>query len=390
MTDASLTTDTIAMEVASLERELSEIDMLITQARTEAERHENKRSQAAERFSVLSDRHSDQKELVELANQVALLTRRASMMEAQVEVLEGKRKTLTRFRDSLTTNAGILSEASNGAAAADEPSTDLDAGPLPPALSRIVQTAQEDLRREIARAMHDGPAQSLTNIVLQAQIVERLLARDPALAQAEVQLLIGMVQQTLEATKSFIFDVRPMVLDDLGLVPTLRRAARDRGRRAGVAVEFESIGADRRLPVELESGLFRILDEALAGYLSLAPDSLSLRLDWTDVVDARVTARRAGDEPLAEAEPEPTAPSKKSSKDLPPALAAMMEQQKADERAAAERKRTRAIAKLPPDAWREIQQRASPLGITAELLHGGGSLRVSLRIPEAVAAEQPA
>jgi len=68
----------------------------------------------------------------------------------------------------------------------------------------------------------------------------------------------------------------------------------------------------------------------------------------------------------------------------------MMEQQKADERAAAERKRTRAIAKLPPDVWREIQQRASPLGITAELLHGGGSLRVSLRIPEAAPAEQPA
>ena len=115
--------------------------------------------------------------------------------------------------------------------------------------------------------MHDGPAQSLTNIVLQAQIVERLVARDPARAGGEVRQLVAMVQQTLEATKSFIFDVRPMVLDDLGLVPTLRRAARERGRRAGVPVEFESIGPDRRLPMDLESGLFRILDEALAAYL---------------------------------------------------------------------------------------------------------------------------
>ena len=77
--------------------------------------------------------------------------------------------------------------------------------------------------------MHDGPAQSLTNIVLQAQIVERLVGKDPALAQGEVRQLVAMVQQTLEATKTFIFDVRPMVLDDLGLVPTLRRAARERG-----------------------------------------------------------------------------------------------------------------------------------------------------------------
>jgi two-component system sensor histidine kinase DegS len=391
MTEASPTTDTVATEVANLERELGEIDMLITQARTEAERHENRRTQAAEKLNALGERQPEQKELLELATQVATLTRRAAMMEAQVEVLEGKRKTLTRFRESLAANAGVLADSRNGAAASGESVAEEGQEAAP--LSRIVLTAQEDLRREIARAMHDGPAQSLTNIVLQAQIVERLLAKDPAAAEHEVQLLIGMVQQTLEATKSFIFDVRPMVLDDLGLVPTLRRAARDRGRRAGVAVDFESIGADRRLPVELESGLFRILDEALAGYLSLRPDSLALRLDWTDVVEARVTARRAGDEPLPEAAPEPAEaqqPRKGRERDLPPALAAMMEERHADERAAAERKRAKAIAKLPQDAWREIQGRASPLGITVELLDGGGTLRLKVAIPEATVAEQPA
>src|SRR5205814_8992408 len=133
-------------------------------------------------------------------------------------------------------------------------------------MSRIVLNAQEDLRREIARAMHDGPAQSLTNIVLQAQIVERLFGRDPDGARGELHLLTSMVQQTLEATKSFIFDVRPMDLDDLGLVPTLRRAARDRGRRAGIPVEFDSVGPDRRIDVDLERSLFRIIDEATTGY----------------------------------------------------------------------------------------------------------------------------
>ena len=81
-----------------------------------------------------------------------------------------------------------------------------------------------------------------------------------------------MVQQTLDATKGFIFDVRPMVLDDLGLVPTLRRAARDRGRRAHVPVEFDSLGTDRRLAEDMESTIFRVLDEALAAYLALAPE----------------------------------------------------------------------------------------------------------------------
>ena len=150
-------------------------------------------------------------------------------------------------------------------------------------------TMQEDLRREISRAMHDGPAQSLTNIVLQAQIVEHLVTRDPDMAQGELQQLIAMVQQTLDATKTFIFDVRPMVLDDLGLLATLRRAARERGRRAGIAIEFDSMGEDRRLPTELESGLFRIVDDALAAYLGLEPDHLSLQAGV--VVPARGAAR---------------------------------------------------------------------------------------------------
>ena len=78
-----------------------------------------------------------------------------------------------------------------------------------------------------------------------------------------------MVHQALEATKSFIFDVRPMVLDDLGLVPTLRRSASELSRRSGVAVRFESVGTDRRLPTEVESGLFRMVDDAVAAYVRL-------------------------------------------------------------------------------------------------------------------------
>ena len=56
------------------------------------------------------------------------------------------------------------------------------------------------------------------------------------------------------------------------LVPTLRRATRERSNRAGIPVEFESMGQDRRLPMDLESALFRMLDEALAGYLGVGPE----------------------------------------------------------------------------------------------------------------------
>ena len=191
-----------------------------------------------------------------------------------------------------------------------------------------------------------------------------------------------MVQQTLDATKSFIFDVRPMVLDDLGLVPTLRRAARERGRRAGVAVEFDSLGADRRLPMDLESGLFRILDEALAAYLGRArrPGLAPARLGRASSRRAcRAIARRP---PRPARTRRPTRPP--TGKDLPPALAAMIEDRRADARDAVEAARREAIVVLPPSTWREIQERAATLGVAAELsADGGGAPALVADLPPA-------
>ena len=297
----------MAAELAHLDGELAEVDLLVIQARTEATRHETRRAAAADKLTSATAAATSAGTAIDpgvgadLNAQLVLLTKRAALMESQVDVLDGKRRALGRYRDALAAYSEALgafgdvpvATRSTKAAGAAQIS---DPGGVPPAVSRLLLGAQEDLRREIARAMHDGPAQSLTNIVLQAQIVERLVATDPGKAGAEVRQLIAMVQQTLEATKSFIFDVRPMVLDDLGLVPTLRRAARERGRRAGVPVEFDSLGPDQRLPMDLESGLFRILDEALAAYLGARADRVSLRLDWSEQVEARVSASRAAAE----------------------------------------------------------------------------------------------
>jgi len=232
------------------------------------------------------------------------------------------------------------------------------------AVSRLVLAAQEDLRREIARAMHDGPAQSLTNIVLQAQIVERLVDRDPLQAKTEVEQLVGMVQRTLDAIKTFIFDVRPMVLDDLGLVPTLRRVARDRGRRSQVPIEFESYGPDRRLPMDVESALFRLIDETVTGFLSCHPDRISIRFEWaTGRTEARISARR--EELDEEPEGDESIPTDRHGKalerDLPEALKAMI-----DETRAAKVRRAERITQpltLPTNTWREVQQRSDTIAL---------------------------
>jgi len=405
----------LVAEAASVQDEIDEIELLINQAKTEAARHESRRATAADKLAQAAERLAvaaggTSKEVADLANQLVNVARKAALMEAQIDLLEGKRKSVGRLHDSILSHAAEIRglapvEAVPNRAGASgsgaNPSGDgtaggiggpggsreslealgelVEAGSMPPAVSRLVLSVQEDLRREIARQMHDGPAQSLTNIVLQAQIVERLLQRNPELAAPEVHGLIAMVQRTLDATKTFIFDVRPMVLDDLGLVPTLRRASRDRGRRANVKVDFESIGVDRRLPMEMESGLFRIVDEALAAHVAGKPETLALKMDWTDKLVIELTAGRTP--PVVE-QPDLGI---EGGGDMPAALAVMVEERRAAHRAAVEEARLAALARLPERLWREVSGRAETLGIEAELLDEGARLRLVVKLPESPA-----
>lgn len=386
-------------EALEVQGEVDEIELLINQARTEASRHEARRTAAAEKLAMGAERLAANagitpKELAELANQLVAVSRRAALMEAQVDLLEGKRRSAVRLGEAILAHAAMARELAglpDGASGpkglksgnpADDQQSIEAGGPMPPGVSRMILTAQEDLRREIARQMHDGPAQSLTNIVLQAQIVDRLLAKAPEKATDEVHQLIAMVQRTLDATKTFIFDVRPMVLDDLGLVPTLRRASRDRGGRFGVKVDFESVGVDRRLSMELESGLFRMLDDALAAHVAKRPDRLSMHLDWGEKL---VIELEAGKTPVAV--PDPGLPPEGA--DVPPQLAGMIDERREAYAEAVEAARVAALSRLPEQAWREVAARARILNVNAEMLDDGARLRLEVELPPDAANEAP-
>jgi len=347
-------------QLAQLGRELAEIKLLLQQTATEAERHESRRKQAAERVAALErDPASAGPALPEARVQVVVLTRRTALMEGQLQVLEGKQRVLRRFHDFLTELLPRLPAE----AAADEPVPDVPD-------SRSVLAAQESMRREIARQMHDGPAQSIANIALQAQIVQRLLQRRPEEAEAELGRLTEMVQHALDATKTFIFDVRPMVLDDLGLVATLRRATLEQARRSGVPIRFESVGADRRLSEDVETGLFRILQDAMHAFVATRPLQLVLRLDWTE---EQLSGSLQSLTPYDEVQDAAGAASPDADRppDLPPALANVMREKEEYEAArAAEKERASA---LPDAVWGDLKARADALGIKV-VLAGTGRL----------------
>ena len=144
--------DRIATELATLDSELVEIDLLIQQARSEADRHEMKRSQTADRVGTLRGTATiNPTDLADATSQLVQLTRRAVMMESQVDVLQGKQKALGRYRDALERYGGQMRElASSGGWAAPGGQSSAsggagsggDDGDMPAAVSRLVLTAQ--------------------------------------------------------------------------------------------------------------------------------------------------------------------------------------------------------------------------------------------------------
>jgi two-component system sensor histidine kinase DegS len=127
---------------------------------------------------------------------------------------------------------------------------------------RIIM-AQEEERRRVAREIHDGPAQNLANIVLRLEITEKLLELDPKQAKNELQDLKALVRSNLQDIRRIIFDLRPMALDDLGIVPTLRRYMDNFESTYKILCEFQVEGRERRLVPAMEVAIFRLIQEAM-------------------------------------------------------------------------------------------------------------------------------
>lgn len=124
---------------------------------------------------------------------------------------------------------------------------------------------QEAERQKLSRQMHDGPAQAISNFILQTDIALRLMDTDVNQARAELGNLKSAAMSTFQKVRNYIFELRPMMLDDLGLIPTIRRYAETFKEQTGIDVNVTVTGRERRLDSYVEVLLFRGLQELL-GY----------------------------------------------------------------------------------------------------------------------------
>jgi two-component system, NarL family, sensor histidine kinase DegS len=250
-------------ERAQLDGEAREIDILIKQTAGEIDKLQQRQSDMASRMRQL-DANIESYSREEIKSMMAAAQdaqMRLFMMRNQQEQLQNKQRLTQRYRGQLDRISAIghqLSEASSSVLVSSEGAHNVDHQ----SIVQIIE-AQELERQHLARQMHDGPAQSLTNLILQAEIVERLFDNDPARARAELGNLKTAANTTFQRIRDFIFDLRPMMLDDLGLMPTLKRYVQTFEIKNHLPTHLATLG-EYALSSYIEVAIFRSVQELLS------------------------------------------------------------------------------------------------------------------------------
>ncbi|MGC8780434.1 MAG: histidine kinase [Anaerolineae bacterium] len=176
-------------------------------------------------------------------------------------------------RDDVVAAAIVLWQPADEPAARADPERSL-------ATSRRLVEMQEAERRRVARELHDEVGQALTAVKINLQALEQQGAQ-PQLA-GRLQDSIAVVERALQQVRNISLDLRPSLLDDLGLVPALRWYVDSQARRAGLAARFTAMPADLRLAPHLETHCFRVAQEAITNVIRHAhATQMDVSLDST-------------------------------------------------------------------------------------------------------------
>lgn len=240
------------------QNELKEIDVLIKQSSAEVERLAQRNAQVNNYVRQLQNNFDTipREDIKEGYEAIVNAQQRLFTMRGQLEKLQSDQRNLERLADlqrrllNVTDNIGELPTARPGRRG-DQSN-----------VIRVIQS-EESARQSLVRKMHDGPASSLSNFILQAEICQRFFDNNPDRARTELNALKSAAASTFGSIKNFIFDLRPMMLDDLGVVPTLRRYVESLQEKQELSISITVTGIERRLEEHIEVTIFRAVQELL-------------------------------------------------------------------------------------------------------------------------------
>ncbi len=150
-------------------------------------------------------------------------------------------------------------------------------------LLNLIISTQEEERKRIARGLHDETSQVLTSLAVNLEAIIAILPSDANEAKAKLRGIQSLAVKTLDEIHKIIYELRPTLLDDLGLTAAVKWHTENYLEAAGVRVYLETAGLERRLPARLETALFRIIQEATTNIVRHADaESTSISLEFNE------------------------------------------------------------------------------------------------------------
>jgi two-component system sensor histidine kinase DegS len=282
----------IAAHLEEIRTQLKELRSLINQSKSEVEKMKQRQASEAMRLKQIQvSFDSVPREDIRKAFESSMdAQQRLFAMSGQLERLQAQENVLEQFGTALNKIHETLHASS----------PDGISGPAPKSVIVRVVEAQEDERKELSRKMHDGPAQVLSNFILQAEIAARLFEIDPIRAKEELANLKSSANTAFQKVRNYIFDLRPMMLDDLGLVPTIRRYL-DSFKEQGQEIVFTFTGTERRMPNHIEVVTFRAIQQ-LVGLAREEGQAGKIKVTL-DIAEANVRAAIEHDGKILEENP---------------------------------------------------------------------------------------
>ncbi len=261
-TDSSDTTEDSQVKIQSeldhSRRALKEVSMMLEQSQNEMTKLTQRSAAITGHLQqVQAQFDSMPRSDIRIAYNAALdAQQRLLVMRGQLDKLQSDESHLKKYVQILETTAGLMGD---GKVAPSNKSKSSGSHTL-----EMVIKAQEAERQRLSRLMHDGPAQALSNFIVQTEIASRLFELDAGRAKEELNNLKSSAMATFKKVRGFIFELRPMMLDDLGLYPTIRRYMDTYKEQYGHEVTVNLKGKERRFEPYLEVMIFRAVQELLA------------------------------------------------------------------------------------------------------------------------------
>jgi len=248
----------IQNETDKTKRELHEIELMFEQSQLEVNRLAQKNTAVTARLQQIQGHYDTipREDIIDVFNEALDAQQRLFVMRGQSEKLQSDKRYLVR-------HLKYLNKASDSLSFAMEGGPEKGSDKVLNLVEAIIQ-AQEEERQRLSRKMHDGPAQALSNFILQTEIAVRLFDIDQERAREELDMLKTSATSAFQQVRDFIFELRPMMLDDLGLVPTLKRYIENYKDQTGTSIRLTINGVERRFETYVEVIIFRAVQEILA------------------------------------------------------------------------------------------------------------------------------